>query len=115
MHLAGIVGVEINHAAQRSGLWVRSRRKEYRVTEEGARWLQELGVAVNPCRTGFARACLDWTERRHHVAGPLGTLLLKRFFELHWIARLHDSRAVRLTQRGRSELERQLGLRLPSN
>jgi DNA-binding transcriptional ArsR family regulator len=111
MHLAGIVGVELNCAAQRSGLWVPSRHKEYKVTDQGTQWLQALGIAASTRRRGFARACLDWTERRHHVAGPLGTLLLKRFLELEWIARLHGTRAVQLTQRGRRELERQLGLR----
>src|SRR2546423_1586191 len=67
---------------------------------------------AHTARRGFARACLDWTERRHHVAGPLGTLLFKRFLELGWIARIHDGRAVRLTHRGRLELEQQLRLRL---
>ena len=111
MHLAGRVGVEVNHAAQRLGLWVPSRSKEYKVTEKGMDWLQQLGIH-STARRGFARACLDWTERRHHVAGPLGTLLFKRFLELGWIARIHDGRAVRLTHRGRLELEQQLRLRL---
>ena len=112
MHLAGWVGVEINQAAQRLRLWVPSREKEYQMTEKGTDWLQQLGIHVNTARRGFARACLDWTERRHHVAGPLGTLLFKRFLELGWIARIHDGRAVRLTHRGRLELEQQLRLRL---
>ncbi|PYX05554.1 MAG: transcriptional regulator [Acidobacteria bacterium] len=111
-HLAGHVGVELNDAAQRMGLWVPSRGKEYKVTEKGRDWLQQLGIHVNTARRGSARACLDWTERRHHVAGPLGTLLFKRFLELGWIARLHEGRAVRLTHRGRFELEQQLRLRL---
>jgi len=114
-HLAGRVGVEINQAAQRIGLWVPSHRREYRVTEKGSEWLQQLGIQASVSKSGFARSCLDWTERRHHVGGPLGTLLLRRFLELRWIARLHEGRAVRLTQLGRVELDRQLGLRFVSS
>jgi DNA-binding transcriptional ArsR family regulator len=109
-HLAGRVGVELNDAAQRMGLWVPSRLKEYSMTEKGTRWLQQLGIDAKATRKGFARACLDWTERRHHVAGTLGTLLFMRLLELRWIARRREGRAVRLTERGRVELERQLGL-----
>jgi DNA-binding transcriptional ArsR family regulator len=115
MHLAGRVAVEFNQAAQRMGLWVPIRGKEYTLTEKGTQWLQQLGVHANGTRRAFARACLDWTERRHHVAGPLGTLLFRRLLELGWIARHREGRAVRLTHRGRLELELQLGLRFRSH
>jgi hypothetical protein len=52
----------------------------------------------------FARHCLDWTERRHHVAGPLGSAMLKQFRELKWIVPMCDTRAVRVTLEGERKL-----------
>jgi DNA-binding transcriptional ArsR family regulator len=113
-HLAGYIAVELNRAAQQRGYWRPSRKnkKEYQLSPAGERWLKFLGV--NPARaprsSGFARACLDWSERRHHVAGPLGTMLLDRFLELKWLARLDGSRAVRVTLQGQEELRKQMDL-----
>jgi hypothetical protein len=56
---------------------------------------------------------MDWTEQRHHVAGPLGRMLLARLFELGWLTRDARTRAVRLTETGRSELPIRLGIKIP--
>lgn len=115
-HLAGYVAVELNRAAQEKGYWkpFRSREREYRLTEPGREWLTSVGIPVEKLRAnqGFARACLDWSERRHHLAGPLGALLLERLLEMRWVARIVDSRTVRITHAGEKELKRQLGLNL---
>ena len=113
-HLAGRVAVELNQAAQNRALWLPTRTKEYRLTKKGTCWLQDLGIGNSNHKKGFARACLDWTERRHHVAGMLGALLLERFFELGWMARVRNSRAIRLTHTGSIELNKALGLHLLS-
>ena len=116
-HLAGRLGVGLADALTQRGL-IALDHDGGEVTAMGLIFFSELGVdltAPAKSRRVFCRPCLDWTERRHHVAGPLGTLLLKRFVELGWIARLHENRAVRLTHRGRTELDRQLGLRFPGN
>src|SRR6185369_6393454 len=112
-HLAGHVAVELNQAAQAKGLWALSkmRDREYDVSHAGHRWLESIGVEVGEGR-GCARACLDWSERRHHVAGELGSRLLERFLELKWIARVGETRAIRVTHRGQEELRRQLGLKV---
>jgi DNA-binding transcriptional ArsR family regulator len=113
-HLAGYVAVELNRAAQQQGYWRLSRKnkKEYQLSRAGERWLESLGVDPAPAHrsSGFARACLDWSERRHHVAGALGTMLLDRFLELKWLARVDGSRAVRVTIQGQEELRKQMGL-----
>ena len=115
-HLAGYVAVELNHAAQKRGLWVRSKSndKEYEISKAGKRWLGSLGIDAEQVRStgGFARACLDWSERRHHLAGELGSMLLERFLELRWIARIEGTRAVRVTHRGAEELSRRCGIRV---
>jgi len=59
----------------------------------------------------LARRCLDWTERRPHVAGALGAAVLECFVENRWIAKVSDTRALRITERGRAGLA-DLGLRV---
>ena len=61
-------------------------------------------------RRGLARRCLDWTERRHHLAGPLGVRLLARFGEFRWVRRDAGSRAVHLTPAGAQALYARLGI-----
>ena len=102
-HLAGHLAVEMNKAGLERGYWVisKSRKKQYNVTEEGEAWLQSIGIRVSHGgRRNFARACLDWSERRHHLAGELGSLLLDRFLELKWLARINGTRAIRITHGG---------------
>jgi DNA-binding transcriptional ArsR family regulator len=110
-HLAGRMGVEITEAlVRRNALVVRDR--EYELTLEGERFLTGLGVDVEGARQArriFARTCLDWSERRHHLAGALGSALLGRLFKLQWIERT-ETRAVRLSDRGRSGLCEELGI-----
>ncbi len=113
-HLAGYIAVELNRAAQEQGYWTlsRARDKQYELSRKGERWLESIGV--QPMRSGkreeFARPCLDWSERRHHLAGQLGCTLLQRFLGMKWMVRIEGSRAVRVTHRGEAELARQFGL-----
>lgn len=113
-HLAGYVAVELNKAAMDQGYWVRSKSEDrrYDVTERGELWLRSLGIDAR--RKGpekdFACACLDWSERRHHVAGELGSLLLDRFLELKWMARMDGKRSIRITHCGEQELRHHFGL-----
>jgi hypothetical protein len=111
--LAGAVAVEINDVLQQHGFLVTERNKQYRATADGRLWFEKLGIDldnVKPSRDGFARQCLDWTERRHHPAGALGTALLERFFELKSVARMGKTRAVRVTHKGREHLGKLLGV-----
>ncbi|HYY64625.1 MAG TPA: helix-turn-helix domain-containing protein [Gaiellaceae bacterium] len=111
-HLAGALGVALLEALKGERLLT----SELVVTKRGARRFQELGIDVDgltAARRPLTRSCLDWTERRHHLAGSLGAALAARCFELGWIERLPTSRAVRVTTRGRRELPRRLHLELP--
>ena len=110
-HLAGALGVALFDAL----LARRLLTSELEPTRKGERLLAELGVDVDGAAAGrraFARRCLDWTERRHHLAGALGAAVATRFFELGWIERLPASRAVRVTEAGRTALARELAIRL---
>jgi hypothetical protein len=63
-------------------------------------------------RRAFARQCIDWSERRPHVAGALGAALADRFFERGWIARVRDGRAVTVTPAGKRGLRSVFDIRL---
>lgn len=111
-HLAGKLGVEVVTALQRQNV-IRAAGKHYEVTASGSDWLEGLGInwkQLQSERRMFATQCLDFTERRHHLAGALGAAMLERMVELDWIARSRVPRAVRLTSKGKTELSQRLRL-----
>lgn len=83
----------------------------YQLTEPGRRVLRQLGVAAPPA--GVVRCCVDWTEQRHHVAGPLGRALLDGLTTAGWIRPASRSRALITTDRGKRGLREHLGLAWP--
>jgi DNA-binding transcriptional ArsR family regulator len=98
-HLAGRLGVGLRDGLLERGL-LREAGAEHRVTPAGEAWLAEVGVdlaAARRARRSFARACLDWSERRPHLAGSLGDSLLAALVERGWVARRPGERAVDLT------------------
>lgn len=109
-HLAGRLGVEVAAALQRQNILCLAG-KGYEVTHTGSDWLDELGIDCQKIkyeRRAFALQCLDFTERRPHLAGALGAALLARMIELNWIAKSRVPRSVRLTAKGRMELSTRL-------
>jgi DNA-binding transcriptional ArsR family regulator len=116
-HLAGRVAVELVNGLQKSGVLRAKGARNFELGVHGSRWFARLGIDVDRLRRSrrcFARQCLDWTERRPHLAGILGAALCSRLIELGWIARRRDTRAVRITDRGAKEFRSRLGLSLPS-
>jgi DNA-binding transcriptional ArsR family regulator len=111
-HLAGELGVGLTEALERQGA-LETADGGYALTRSGTRRLSELGVDITSARQGkrtFARQCLDWTERRPHLAGALGAALAARFFELDWVSRRPGTRALAVTPHGASELRARFGL-----
>ena len=101
-HLAGEFGVTAYEALLRHGVFELAR-EELRLSELGVAWFQRLGVDTDAAarqRRTLCRPCMDWSERRHHLAGSLGAALLSRFHDLKWAARDKDSRVIRFTPRG---------------
>lgn len=114
-HLAGELGVDIAYAMRDRGLIAPvEQSKGVDVTVAGVAWFDAVfGIDLSklkPGRHGLACKCLDWTERRHHLAGPLGARLFQRCCELGWLTRTPQSRAVQLTRKGRAGLRAQLGI-----
>ncbi len=111
-HIAGEVGVVLADRLRTLDL-LNEVGRDFVVTAEGAAWLGDFGMDLDRIRRGrrhFARQCLDWSERRHHVAGALGAAMADRMFELRWMERIAGGRAVRVTVEGYRGLERMLGI-----
>jgi DNA-binding transcriptional ArsR family regulator len=106
-HLAGRLGVLLLDGLQREGI-LEVGDSDVELTPAGRKRLEQLGVDLTPTRRPLTRLCLDWSERRYHLAGALGAALTRRFFEMRWIERA-SGRAVRVTANGRRGL-RSLGL-----
>jgi DNA-binding transcriptional ArsR family regulator len=115
-HLAGWLGVQLIDALQANGYLEPSDDKSLAVTEAGRAWFEDLGVTIpkseSRASAKFARACLDWTERRPHLAGTLGVSLYRRMLELGWVGPIPGTRALRVTFKGKQELWKRLKLRL---
>jgi DNA-binding transcriptional ArsR family regulator len=106
-HLAGTLGVLLLDALKREEI-LEIVDSDVELTSAGRKRLEKIGVALEPTRRPLTRLCLDWSERRYHLAGALGAALTRRLFELRWIER-STGRAVRVTANGRRGL-RSLGL-----
>jgi DNA-binding transcriptional ArsR family regulator len=114
-HLAGAVGVGVAQALVARG-YAEPSDGHFHLTPTGVAWLIRFGIdptRLERTRRAFAPQCLDWSERRHHMAGALGAAITTRLFDLGWMTRSTTSRAVRLTPAGQAGLLAELDLHLP--
>jgi hypothetical protein len=111
-HLAGQMGVAIADALVANGHIILTEDGG-ELTAAGARFLTEFGADLNARgKRVFCRPCLDWSERRPHIAGLVGAEIWRRCLELGWFKRERDSRALRLTPVGRTGLLDTFGIDL---
>lgn len=111
-HLAGRLGVGLFERLRKvSGLDLDS--DAVRLNRKGERLLIDSGVLADAIDTTHrnGRTCVDWTERRFHLSGPLGTLLARRLIENGWLRRRSDTRALVISAAGRRGLSR-LGIEI---
>jgi DNA-binding transcriptional ArsR family regulator len=114
-HIAGRLGVALTDALTRDGHVVLGEDGGM-VTPAGEKLLSGFGVLVEEIRQGrrtFCRPCLDWSERRPHLAGALGAALADRCFQLGWIARVADSRTLAISAKGARGFAEVFGVVLP--
>lgn len=112
-HLAGWLAVAIAERMVERGA-IMLDRDGGMVTEHGRAFLAEIGIDLpeERCRRAFCRPCLDWSERRYHVAGAVGAALLDGLVEKQWLRRSDASRAVALTPAGQRGLRAAFGIDL---
>jgi DNA-binding transcriptional ArsR family regulator len=117
-HLAGILGTSLMDAMLEQELIAHDAVAcDYRLTERGEGQLSDFGIelgALRARRRPLIRGCVDWSERRHHLAGGLGAALAERMFDLGWIERARSSRAVQVTQPGTRGLRERFGVDVAS-
>lgn len=112
-HLAGRLGVDLTSALVDRRALVRIEG-DFELTPAGRKRLERFGMdiaALEHRRRPLVRACLDWSERRYHLAGGLGAALCSELLRRRWLVPLGSGRAVRLTSEGRTGLQREFGLR----
>jgi DNA-binding transcriptional ArsR family regulator len=101
-HLAGQLGVMVTDAMVRRR-FLKPTGRDFLLTTPGARFLGRLGIDVEKTRRErrvFARQCLDWSERRAHLAGSLGAAMARRCIEMRWVRRVNEARTLALTPQG---------------
>jgi hypothetical protein len=116
-HLAGKLGVEVTSALERQKI-IRPAGKAFEVTDSGLDWLDELQIDWRQLKLEkreFALQCLDFTERRPHLAGAVGSALCARMIALGWLVKSRVRRSVRLTAEGRMELSKRVQLEFTTN
>src|SRR5262245_30589925 len=114
-HLAGRLGVTITDALMRQGQ-IAPVDRDFRVTRRGTRLFQSLGIDLGRVRAErrvFARKCLDWSERRPHMAGALGAAMTTAFLERGWIKRASEGRQVFVSQGGRAAFVQLFSISFP--
>ncbi|AUS87243.1 transcriptional regulator [Lysinibacillus sp. YS11] len=102
-HLAGKLGVQLTESMLKAG-YLTLEGKQFVLTDEGILFFTTFGIDLNALkrkRRSFSHACLDWSERRYHLAGALGCELLNQFFNLGWLLRVPSIRAIKVTEKGK--------------
>ena len=110
-HLAGDLGVRVFDALV-AGRRLASEAGKLRLTRRGQAFMADFGIDTAMLARSarpLCRTCLDWSERRSHLAGALGAALLSRFYELRWARREAESRAVIFSPTGETALRRNFG------
>ena len=106
-HLAGARGVQMLRSLVSHG-HIERARDSIALTSSGRRFAASFGVDVESLDAGKRAgciACLDWSERREHLAGALGASFFTRLLDQRWLRRASNSRAVIFTPKGTREFD----------
>ncbi|SHE75022.1 transcriptional regulator, ArsR family [Kaistia soli DSM 19436] len=112
-HLAGQLGVDIADALQARGA-VEIDGDGARLTDTGRTWMHDMGILKpdigKQSSRPFCRPCLDWSERRPHIAGVLGAAICTHAMEQGWVRRRAANRALEVTPKGHTALKATFGI-----
>ncbi len=106
-HLAGELGVHFYDGLISNNYLIESE-ENVNLTPKGEAFVTRFGIDLTPLqntRRPLCKSCLDWSARRTHLAGSLGTAFLKRFYQLGWANREEGSRVIRFTDNGEKQLK----------
>ena len=114
-HLAGRLGVSICDALiEREALRIDDDLAHF--SAKGIALLDDFGLDTRALRRQpVSKTCIDWSERRHHLSGPVGVAIYRRCLELGWVRHHLDSRAVSVTETGGRGLRDWLGITWPGD
>ena len=114
-HLAGRLSVVLTDSLITHEYIVVVGDEAAEITPAGTRFLAEFGIDLSALSSQrhFCRLCLDWTERRPHIAGAVGAALTKRCFDLGWTERMKHSHAVIVTTSGEHGFLETFGIGVP--
>jgi DNA-binding transcriptional ArsR family regulator len=109
-HIAGKTGVAVTDALLKQKI-ITASNNNFELTSKGKKWFLEMDIDTDELqqqRRSFLRPCLDWSERRYHIAGALAAALLDKMFQQDWVRRVKNSRAVVVTAKGQKNLYERL-------
>ena len=112
-HLAGELGVQAFDSLEQQRVLRRSG-DALQITKSATSFWRDIGIdidALSKERRPLCRPCLDWSVRRHHLAGALGAAMLRRCFDLGWARRAKGSRVVNFTPHGERAFHEKFALR----
>lgn len=113
-HLAGKVGVLMTEALIKQKI-IGLNASDYFLTKKGEKFFSDLEINTEELkkhRRIFAKPCLDWSERKHHLAGSLGAALLDKMLSWNWLRKTNRSRAIIITSKGQQQLYNTLKISL---
>jgi len=105
-HLAGKIGVALAESLLEQKIII-EKNNTFEISPEGGKWFSDFGINLEEAQKQkriFLKPCLDWSERRYHIAGSVGTLLLNKMLEQDWIRRTANSRVIIITAKGEKEM-----------
>jgi DNA-binding transcriptional ArsR family regulator len=111
-HLAGKVGVAITDRLLSKKI-IEVKNQDFAISNNGIKWFDHLDISIpelNESKRVLARKCLDWSEKRPHIAGAVGAALANKLFDLKWLQRVKNSRIVSITPLGQKKIYDLLGL-----
>ena len=110
-HIAGEFGVEFSRVLVQKGFFEEAD-DGYILNPTGETWLREFGIneAIIRKASFLIPWHVDWTERVHHIAGPIALAITKRLFEFGWITQGHIRRSIIVTEQGKREFQNQFDI-----
>ncbi len=113
-HIAGKAGVAITNSLIKKKIII-PVEKRYEVSKGGKKWFSSVDINIDDIqlqKRSFAHQCLDWSERKHHLAGALGSAMLRMMLQNDWIRRIKNSREILITAKGKRSIYEKLNLEI---